>query len=218
MSAHPRPLELERFAAGEPVAIEEHVLSCDACRAVVTELREATRAYVARHPVQQLHAAADERRHAWWRRWWPLALVPVAVALALTLRTPEVPETRLKGGALTLFVTRGETTTELADDGRVRPGDLLTFTFVATGDGHLLVLDVERGKGASVISAQPIAKGVTARSSRAFELDGTEADEWLVAVLSPGPLGPDAVRVDEAGPHVDCEGCTVEVHALVRAR
>lgn len=218
MSAHPRQLDLERFVAGEPVAIGEHVASCEACAAVVTELREATRTYVARHPVQQLHAAADERRHGWWRRWWPLALVPVAAALALTLRAPEVPETRFKGGALTLFVTRGETTTELADDGRVRPGDLLTWAFVATDDGHLTVLDVERGKGASVLSAQPIAKGVTARSSMAFELDDTQSDEWLVAVRSPAPLGPEAVRVDEAGPHVDCEGCTVEVRALVRAR
>ena len=48
MSAHPRQLDLERLAAGEAVAASAHVDACAECQAIVTKLREASRAFVYR--------------------------------------------------------------------------------------------------------------------------------------------------------------------------
>lgn len=220
MSAHPRQLDLERLAAGEAVAASAHVDACAECQAAVTELREASRAFVARHPARALHEAASRRRSAWWRSWWPIALVPVAAAVALVVLAPPPPEQRLKGSGLTLFVTRGGAAVALGRDERVHEGDQLTFTYEASAAGHLLLLDVERGKAPVVLAAPPALLANTSfRAPVAFELDASTADEWIVAIFSPGPVSPDVLTLPAAGaPVVTCADCRVEVRRLERAR
>jgi len=219
MSTHPRQLDLERLAAGEAVTAAAHVDACPECQAVVTEIREASRAFVARHPPRSLHEAAS-RRPEWWRAWWPVALLPIAAAVAFVVLAPEPPERRLKGSGLTLFVTRGGAPVALGRDERVSEGDQLTFQYEATAPGHLLLLDVERGKAPVVLAAPPkLLANSSFRAPLAFELDASTAEEWIVAIFAPAPVSPEVLTLPAQGaPLVTCADCLVEVRRLERAR
>lgn len=218
--SHPRQLDLERLAAGERTDAAAHVESCAACRAVVEELRADTAAFVARVPARVLHEKVAARRHAWWRAWWPAALVPLAAAVALVVLTPGADEVRLKGVGLTVRVLRDGVSTELDGAGHVRPGDALHFTWAAREAGYLLLLDVERGHAPVVLAASPqLAAKTSWTAPLAFELDDTAADEWLVAIFSPTPVTPEVLTVPAGeAPQVSCPDCRVEVRRLERER
>lgn len=222
-SAHPRRLELERLAMGEPSAAQDHVAGCADCTATVAQLRGEARAFVARRPTQAFLENLDRRREPRWKRWWPaLGLVPLAAGLALVVLGRE-PEVRLKGGGLQLFVTRAERTWPLSGAEPAHPGDRLTFVFDSPREGHLLVLDVEQGQAPTAFfpfggaTSAPVSSGRIALPD-AVVLDDTRADEWLVTIFSPRALSlaEVAATLDGGVPGYGCEGCTVEVRVLTR--
>jgi len=224
MTDHPRRLELERLAMGEASSAQAHVAGCAECAATVTELQQAARAFVARRPTQVFLEELERRRAPWWRRWWPmLGLVPVAAA-ALLLVLPRGDEVRLKGGGLQIFVTRAERTQVLTADQRPLAGDRLSFSYDAPRAGHLLIIDVERGKPPTAFvpfgadTSLALAAGPATLSG--VVLDDTRADEWLLVVFSPRPLTLREVTssLRDGPPAFDCSGCEVEVRTLTRAR
>jgi hypothetical protein len=152
--SHPSAIDLEAFACGEPVpGAEEHVATCDACRAFVARAR----GMKPRANVELLLAGA--RRQERNRRIVRAASVafPLAVAVAVSLvlargsttrpsATPVAqsgdegaldegalalaptadPDTTLKGGIqLAVVRARGAAQERYTDAVRVRPGDRL---------------------------------------------------------------------------------------------
>lgn len=223
---HPRPLELERLAMGEPSAASAHVASCAECASQVAALETAARAFVTRQPPRVFLEDLERRRPPSWKRW-VLGLVPVAAALVLTLVLTgrDGGEVRLKGGGLQVVVTRNERTWVLLSDERPRAGDRLSFFYEAPSEGHLLLLDVERGKAPSAFFPfQADASGAVTRGSNALPdgvaLDDTRADEWLLMVFSPRALRVSDVvsELDGGLPRFTCPGCMVEVRTLTRER
>lgn len=229
---HPRRLELERLAMNEPSASSAHVASCTQCASTLEELRKEARAFAARVPASAFLEQLAERRRPWWQRFWPVfGLVPIAAALALVFADRQIePDVRFKGTGLQIFVTRdGE---QRALNEQPRAGDRLTFVYEARRDGHLLLLDVERGKAPTAFFPFGGERSGTVTAGRnalrdGVMLDDTQADEWLVAVFSPKPLrveevaaaiGEGLIPSNVEGPSFSCEGCEVEVRRLTRVR
>lgn len=222
--SHPRQLELERLAVGEPSPAHAHVADCAECAAQVNELKHRTQSFAARRPAPLFLAALARRRQPWWKqRWLALALLPLVALLALFMWGPEPVETRLKGGGLQIALTRGAQTRPMSGSDRPRGGDRLTFDFDARVDGYLILLDVEpgkaptaffpfRGSGSAQVTAGPhtLCDGVL--------LDDTKNDEWLLSVFSPRALSVEeiAATLDGGVPSFTCAGCQVEVRVLSR--
>lgn len=225
-AGHPRRLELERLAMGEQSEAQAHVAGCPECSAAVAELAAQARAFVARTPATVLLDRLSARRQPWWRRWAAaLVLVPATAALVLFFaRSPE-PEARLKGSGLEISVTRAGMTAPLLSSQRPRPGDRLTFVFQAPAAGHLILVDVERGRAPAVFfpfgaqGSAPIPPGRSVLPD-AVELDSAQEDEWLLAVFSTRALSLAEVTasLDGGVPTFSCEGCAVELRTLTRER
>ncbi|HEU4382145.1 MAG TPA: hypothetical protein VFR85_01480 [Anaeromyxobacteraceae bacterium] len=212
---------LERMAF-EPEATpagdghHQHHQACESCRATVEALRRERDAFLASRPARPFLAglaaaetpSVPERpasRSAW--RWLFTGGLAAAGAAAVAIALWPAPgnEIRFKGEAtFTLFVSRGgEAARPLETGETLRPGDLLRFGVVSPTPAHALVASIDEGGRVSRYHP-PTGSGGAPVEGRAqlqvlpgsVELDETVGREWIVLVLSPGPL--DGRRVEEA--------------------
>jgi hypothetical protein len=227
-------VELEAFAAGEALPLAEHVAACADCGPYVVALKAEAEAFTrSRTPelfLKQLQRRAEQRPVArpWWR--WLGVLVPVAVAMVIVLRgsIPEDDGVTFKGGALRLFVKRGESEpSPLAADARVQAGDALRFSYDAPSDGYLAVFDLDGRESVTVFWPYGEARAGAVKKAQGLlpgsvVLDASPGPEWVVAVFSEKPFDTAAIAAQLRGQStrpsigVECKGCVVTSQRLSR--
>jgi hypothetical protein len=225
---------LEQLFAGETVAPEivAHAERCPDCSAQLSALRAETDAFVRARPPERFVKQLDRRAQSAaarspWRRFLPALAFAVPVALAVLI-VPRVidsgDEVRLKGDGFRVAVARSGAAGSpelLENDAPVSAGDALRFSYEASENGHLLVLDVDGRGDVSVLypygasRSAPISAGDTTFLPGSVVLDDAPGPELLVAVFSPKPL--DAAPLVESlkaqagrpSPKVACDACKI---------
>lgn len=190
----PPAVELEAFAAGEPLPLVEHVLSCAECGPYVAALKREAEDF-ARLRTPELFLKQLERRQAaksrpWWR--WLGLVVPVAAALVLFFRAPGPVDdgVTLKGADFHVFLKRGDAEpVPVSMDARVLTGDALRFSYEAPSDGFLTIFELDGRENVTVFwpygakQAGPVKKGPNMLSGSVV-LDDSPGPRWLIAVFS----------------------------------
>ena len=213
---------VRRLLAGElpdadQARLEEHLGSCERCRAARHELEEERRAVQTALPfpafasgvAERLAAPRRDRRPSFppqLRRLAPLALaacLALGVAVPLVLRSTQPggrPEaTRLKGGgaALTVFVADAAGTRALSGGEAVPEGARLRVSLAPAGRSQVAVALLDRD-GPALLYAGPAAAGPL--PGGAFEWTGA-ARGTIVAVLGDAPVDATALlaRLSQGG-------------------
>ncbi|MBF5041648.1 DUF4384 domain-containing protein [Aggregicoccus sp. 17bor-14] len=232
---------LEALSAGErvPEPTRAHVQACPDCSAQLQALQSAQAAFLQARPPERFLRQVERREEApkpsRLPRLLPLIgglLVPL---VAIVLFAPrggqhphEDPGVTLKGGGLRVAVARGGSGAPelLENDGAVRAGDALRFSYEAPGPGHLLVLELDGRGEASVFhpfngaTSTPLAAGQRDFLPGSVVLDAAPGPELLVAVFSPRPLEAapllEQLRAQAGRPEptLTCDGCRVSTLRL----
>lgn len=226
----PPTVELEAFAAGEPMPVVDHVASCAECGPYVAALkREAEDFSRMRAPelfVKQLERRQAAKAKPWWR--WLGLVVPVAAALVLFFRTPGPVDdvVTMKGVGFHVFLKRGDAEPVPAQmNTHVQAGDALRFSYEAPSDGYLTVYELDGRENVTVFwpygekQAGPVKKGLQTLSGSVV-LDDSPGPRWLVAVFSTRSLaaaaGAAQLKGQSTRPTIkfDCEVDTCSVTTL----
>jgi len=197
-----RRLLAGELADAERARLEEHLESCDRCRAVRRELEEERRAVETALPfpafasgvAERLASPGRDRRTSLptpLRRVAPLALaacLALGVALPLVLRLTQPRElgaTRLKGGgaAVTVFVADAGGARALSGGEAVPEGARLRVSLAPAGRRQVAVALLDRD-GPALLYAGPAVAGPL---PEAFEWSGA-TQGTIVAVLADAPL------------------------------
>jgi len=179
-----------------------------------------------KHPPDRLMAALAARRRPVlpWLAAFAGAAAAAALAFVLLSPAPEpapplppfggVGTRTLKGTdtpdrplpestpVLRVEVRRGGAFAPLADDGSVRPGDVIRLLYDAADYDYLCVLSLDGRGGVEVWypdgtgTSVPIVRGRNIPLPGAIELDDYVGPEHLIALFSTGPV--DAVKVRDA--------------------
>ena len=172
------------WLGGEPrePELEQHVATCDQCRAYVAQLDE-----VAARP---LVLPAMPRR-----RWWPFALavaVAIAVVMVVVLRpSHDAVQVAAKGAPAVQVLVRREGATTVWDASlRIRDRDALAVRVACEAMMYATVLVADRGGW---------SRAYTGRCSDdvlpfSLAVDGDPGDERIAVVLSTAPLDDAAAR------------------------
>jgi hypothetical protein len=222
----PSPTALEAHVAGEPLGevAALHVPECTGCNAYVQALRLEQEAFFVRRPVERFLEQSRERRRPMRWLWWLAPVSATLVAAVLIFNGPEPEPVVLKGRAFTVVskrMGRPSPFPVLADQA-LRPGDSLRFSYRATRDGYVAVLNLDGRGQAHAFSpfdgahAAPRAAGDDAFLPGAVELDDAAGDEWLIAVFDAQPFALEGLlqqlRATRPGetPRLRCGSCTTE--------
>lgn len=130
-------LTIERFVAEDVppalrASVEEHLAVCERCTRVVTLTRAFVQEELLAHPSADFMASLPRGAAVIagpWRspaRWVPLLVAASVCAILLNVRmrsAAEAPETRFKGGTVSVHLYRGDASTVLSHGGHLRVGD-----------------------------------------------------------------------------------------------
>jgi hypothetical protein len=200
---HPDALALHRYHLGqlepEPAdAIARHLAGCDRCQNDLGALEGDHRRF--EREVFPLTRDAVEARGT--RRWrWP-HLVPLVGALAaaafllvLPRPAPE-PDLRAKGGgAMAVFVARGDAVVSV-EDGKtpLRAGDRIRFVLWPSGQRYAVIGSIDGAGRATVYfpfegkESAPLPDGPRVEVPGSIVLDDSPGPERVFAILSGRPV------------------------------
>jgi hypothetical protein len=186
-----------------------HLADCARCADLQHGLSEHHREFeVTLKPAMRSRLHQKMRREVSRSQSWHWVLsvaVPACVLViawqALRPREPVEPDLLAKGGgAMTVFVKRGENVGRLVDGAPARAGDALRFRVQPGPHRHLLISSVDAA-GTVAIHVPPggqhsarIEPGVTWDSPQSVVLDGTPGPARIFALFSNRPLTASAVR------------------------
>lgn len=219
----PPKVSLEAFSVGEELQLAPHVEGCPHCGPFVEAARVNSAAFVRMRPADLFLRQVDQRAALPRRPWWPVFLGAALSALvAVIVLRPPPEEPKLKGDAFHLFLKRGEAeAVAVKMDQSVRPGDQLRFSYQATLDGFLVVLELDGTEQVEVRSSGEVSVGARVLPG-AIALDGSAGPEWFVSVFSPTPLDVEGLRGQLRGqarhPRItlQCGKCQVEAVRVVK--
>lgn len=212
---HPSSLDLEAFACGEQrTNVEEHLGACNACKAFVAKIEEATKAFLAKEDekkVVPISAAREKKKSTTWIMVLPLVAVaagvllwiafpkgekpkdqPVAQNTAVPTSTEE-PETTFKGG-MQLAVVRERAGKQERFTSRVvvHPGDRLRIEVALDRPGAILAgVLADDGTFLPLMADETRGPG-THYSEQAARFDDDPTRGWVLV----GP--PDAIAKAKA--------------------
>lgn len=210
-------LMLDEWHAGELDSaaariVEEHVASCDRCRARQQALQAVANEFLRARP------GAPQRRFRARTVGIALSGLAVAAAALLLMRTPEPFGERSKGGpSLGFFVLRGERVFAGSEGERLQPGDRLRFVATSLTPRQLAILSRDaRGVASVYYPAAPHSRLVAATRETpldtAVELDGTLGTETLFGVFCDQEFEVEPLRqaLERSGKLPSLPGCSVD--------
>lgn len=220
-------LQLDRWRAGELAGeaarhVEEHVSSCEHCRARQARLDAIAADFSLKFPNPP--RAKSRPPLARWLAAGSTVLAAAAAA-ALWLRAPADDGVRSKGTAhVGFFVKRGAQVVPGHDHDLVYPGDQLRFTLTTSRPQHVALLGRD-GSGATFVYYPQGARSVSVGVVRdlpldsSVELDATPGDEAFFAVFCDEAfdVAPLAVRLRPQPELPAPAGCTVDALHLRKA-
>jgi hypothetical protein len=212
--------------------LEQHLASCQRCQARRAELEQEASTFLASAPTFTPRARPAKVSELRPRRVVPMIAAGLAIAASalLVLRPSDdaLDTTRSKGSArLGFFIKRGEQVIEGHDGARVRPGDVLRFTYTTQQPSHVAVLSVDGAGVASVYfpegaATRELPAGRAEPLPDAIELDATLGQESLFGLFCSGPLELQALRrqLEKAGPRAFSppEHCQAQRLTIVKER
>jgi hypothetical protein len=228
--ACPSALRLDQYSSGELTPAERdemdrHAAGCEACQRRHAELGAARRSFAEEAP--PFDALRRETSSAHWRRWGPA----LGVAAALTLAVGEVWQsgstardadsaTRTKGGlaSASWVVRRGDQVFQGRPEQRLRPGDVLSFSFSARETVYAALLGLDAAGRVSVYYPESERLGKLERGRDqplpiALQLDASPGDERVLGVFCREAVSVASVRQalehSAAAPELP-PGCTLE--------
>jgi len=212
ISGHVSTLALHRHALGalgveERARIDQHLGTCDRCRALLDAEIGAQRRFTASTMPRHLEVLPP-------RRWpWPWLLAPVllpalATALVLVLRPPERrdgrPDLLIKGDLhLDAYASRGGRVLPVTPGAVLSPGDQIRFVVTGLPAGrplHALVASVDGRGGVSVYfpfggaASAPLQGPGPQALPGSVVLDDAPGPERVFALFSPEPFTVERAR------------------------
>lgn len=186
----------EDLSVEDAKGVLEHLEHCQRCQAQALQFEEARAAYHADSRASALRGQLRARSSSWPRRVAAAASFLAAAACIawaiLPRSTMQELDTRLKGGdRIGFFVKHAGEVRRGADGERVRPGDLLRFTYATQRDAQLAILSYDAAQHASVyVPFTRVAPGSNVALPSSVELDATLGSERLYGLFcrEPQPL------------------------------
>jgi len=227
-----RRLAIEQYSAGEltgpaAAALEEHLKSCQSCRAYSVKLKKEHEEFLRVHPFEEfLTAGVTEKRG---ERWYDSlkatlsfpalrpVLVPAAVLLVAVAVVPFIArlgnkqagnDIRYKGPeALSYIYKRDGVVHKSASHDLFRGGDQVQIFYSSASDRYLSLFSIDSKGIVSFYQPDPrsalcsisAGKGSTIAYPKSIELDSTQGAELVVAVFSDEPFDTNQIKAWVAG-------------------
>ncbi len=223
----------EDLSAGERSRLKEHLASCARCRlrahAIATQkeqdlvrmpswsaLRDATR------PRDRAAAPA----HPGKARWVLFAGVAAAATLLLTSLSDESPlgdvRTKSAPARIGVYVKRGPQAARAMDGERVRPGDMLRFTYSATDPLFFALLNKDARRATKYHPLGPrsvrVEPGRDVPLDFSITLDDTPGVERVFGIFcrEAQDLSPLLRQLEDRGQLAETPGCSIDTLTLIK--